>query len=574
MGAAQLCCEKKSADRRLQRDSLVYCSGNIREFYEFGSAIGQGAFGSVHKGYKRAQKVVDSVAPSPGRVTGRAIKVLGNQDEGLEVLHHEIDLLAELDHPNICRLYEAFQDDSHTYLVMELCEGGDLFQAIVNSSTFSETEAAHVVQQIFQAVRYLHQKNISHRDIKGENFLLQKEEAMERSIIKLVDFGTARHFDPKDGMMTALGTPIYMAPEVLKKTYGAACDLWSCGCMLFIMLCGHAPFHGNSDNETIKLARSAPLNFRPAFWSHISQEAVDLVRQLLQRDVELRYTAAQALDHVWLHNTDTQSAGQDLDSSRLKQRQLGETDIGELREVFISIDTDKTGFVSREELNAVLQKGSVENADDILESMDADGDGLVDYREFLVATMDKNYYRQESVLQEAFSVFDSERRGHITAKDITRVLTSGGMRRNTSEGEVEGEVEGIMEELGKTVADDISFEEFAAMMSKTRLNQNERPQNERPANEGGQVSRGSTLDWKPIMQGKQVQGMSPAASMNGQVPSVAAPVLLTKGTKNFEWAEGPGNEWRRYKSTRSSIFTRSISADAGTTNGDGAVERA
>mmetsp|Transcript_78214 Transcript_78214/g.252909 ORF Transcript_78214/g.252909 Transcript_78214/m.252909 type:complete len:109 (-) Transcript_78214:176-502(-) len=96
----------------------------------------------------------------------------------------------------------------------------------------------------------------------------------------------------------------------------------------------------------------------------------------------------------------------------------------------------------------------------------------------------------------------------------------------------------------------------------------------RLASEGGQVQRGSTLDWKPIMQGKQVQGMSPAASMNSQVPSAAAPVLLKKSNKNFEWAEGPGNEWRRYKSTRSSIFTRSISADAGTTNGDGAVERA
>mmetsp|Transcript_87708 Transcript_87708/g.183365 ORF Transcript_87708/g.183365 Transcript_87708/m.183365 type:complete len:583 (-) Transcript_87708:334-2082(-) len=567
-----VCCNQNGGHPvQAKRDMLVYCTGDIRDLYSFDELIGEGAFGSVFKA-RRRQQGEDGGSTSRSRSGARAIKVLNNNDEGMELLHHEIDMIAELDHPNICKLFEAFEDNTQTYLVMELCEGGDLFDALLNASRFSEKQAAHVLRQVIQSVRYLHEKQIAHRDIKGENYLLQASSSIDDAIVKLVDFGTARHFDAAKGMTTALGSPIYMAPEVLNKpTYSEKCDLWSCGCMLFIMLAGYAPFHGKTESETLKMVRSAPLDFRADYWNKVSKEAVDLVQSLIQRDIKKRLTAAQALSHPWMQST--KQSGENLCQSRLQQRlgafvshnkfkkvvlelvarQIDESSIGELRQAFLQIDKDLSGFVSHEELLEVL--GSSESSKTLISALDADGDGLIDYREFLMATIDRNYYRQEGVLKDVFRIFDKSGKGHIDASDIERVITSGGLKVSSNQADVES----MMEEIGKRRTDSISFEEFvssidphsAGLSRKTRSSMVQLSSKEfQDAAVADTGSSPTTVDRPPDGLGDLPQFGSKTSMMGNQLSTGKSSLFRKSSAKAHEWTEGPGQSFQKRKSTK------------------------
>jgi calcium-dependent protein kinase len=150
-----------------------------------------------------------------------------------------------MDHPNILKLYEVFEDQKFIHLVTELCQGGELFDYILEKRKFSEKTAAHFMKQLFQAIAYCHRKGIVHRDLKPENLLL--EQHSETASIKVIDFGTSALIDPKKVLSQKLGTPYYTAPEVLKSNYNEKCDVWSCGVIMYIMLCGYPPFNGGND---------------------------------------------------------------------------------------------------------------------------------------------------------------------------------------------------------------------------------------------------------------------------------------------------------------------------------------
>ena len=150
-----------------------------------------------------------------------------------------------MDHPNIVKLYEFYEDSHQFHLVQELCSGGELFDRIIDSGHFSEVMAATVIKQTLEAVAYCHSCQIMHRDLKPENLLLETDKP--DAIIKVTDFGTGLLFDPNVKITKKYGTPYYIAPEVLKQNYNEKCDIWSCGVILYILLCGFPPFNGTSD---------------------------------------------------------------------------------------------------------------------------------------------------------------------------------------------------------------------------------------------------------------------------------------------------------------------------------------
>ena len=170
-----------------------------------------------------------------------------NEEERLRFIS-EITLLKTMDHPNILKLYEVFQDSARFYVVTEMCEGGELFDEIIKRKSFSESDAAQIMYQVLSAMVYCHSKKICHRDLKPENVLLEGE-----GTVKIIDFGTAQSFDPEKGMNNVLGTPFYMAPEIfMQAKYDEKCDIWSIGVIMFMMLTGKPPFYGNSDAKIIK----------------------------------------------------------------------------------------------------------------------------------------------------------------------------------------------------------------------------------------------------------------------------------------------------------------------------------
>ena len=153
---------------------------------------------------------------------------------------NEIDNLGKLDHPNILRMYESYECDKRYYIVMDISRGGELFDEIAKNKFFTEQNAQIVVKALITCISYLHAKNIMHRDLKPENILL--EESGEFDKIKLIDFGESLEFTKGEKYTDMVGTPYYIAPEVIGKSYDEKCDMWSVGVITFILLSGTPPF--------------------------------------------------------------------------------------------------------------------------------------------------------------------------------------------------------------------------------------------------------------------------------------------------------------------------------------------
>ncbi|KAL3779241.1 hypothetical protein HJC23_010888 [Cyclotella cryptica] len=260
------------------------------------NVLGVGHHGSVRQcierstGKRYAVKSICKTAPS--------VNVRGIQ--------REISLLEGMNHERILQLVDVFEDSEYVHIVTELCSGGELFDKIVEKSStgqgcFSEDQAARILHQILSAVSYMHKHSIVHRDIKPENILF--ETAEEDSPIKIIDFGLARKHRAERGeppMSTIVGTPYYISPDVLRKSYNKSSDLWSVGVIAYILLCGYPPFNGSSNSEVYSAVQRGLYYFPSEDWKHVSSSARDFVVRLLQTDPRRRMTAEQAMSHPWI----------------------------------------------------------------------------------------------------------------------------------------------------------------------------------------------------------------------------------------------------------------------------------
>ncbi|KAL7531110.1 hypothetical protein ACHAXR_003852 [Thalassiosira sp. AJA248-18] len=228
----------------------------------------------------------------------------------------EIALLREMKPCSIViQLVDVFEDAQYVHLVTDLCEGGELFDKICERASnsdngavcFAEDETAKIMHQILTAVSCMHKRGIVHRDIKPENILF--ETAEDDSPVKIIDFGLSRkHYAKLDApMRTVVGTPYYIAPEVLRRRYDKTCDLWSTGVIAYILLCGYPPFNGANNNQTHKSVLKGRYSFPEEDWKDVSQEAKDFIVRMLQMDPKKRMSVEQALNHPWLvkHNVNT-----------------------------------------------------------------------------------------------------------------------------------------------------------------------------------------------------------------------------------------------------------------------------
>eukprot|EP00271_Cylindrocystis_brebissonii_P021723 TRINITY_DN7933_c0_g1_i1.p1 TRINITY_DN7933_c0_g1~~TRINITY_DN7933_c0_g1_i1.p1 ORF type:complete len:193 (+),score=34.91 TRINITY_DN7933_c0_g1_i1:131-709(+) len=187
----------------------------------------------------------------------------------------------------------------HVHLVMELCEGGELFDRIKAKRRYSEGKAATVIRTIVTVLRNCHALNIMHRDLKPENILLVNKD--DDTVVKIIDFGVAAIFRPGQPITETVGTPNYLAPEVLEGKYGPECDVWSAGIVLFILLSGGPPFWAINQNDgTLELMKSKPLELMGGVWNSISPPAKNLVRRMLVLDPAQRIKPDEILAHPWV----------------------------------------------------------------------------------------------------------------------------------------------------------------------------------------------------------------------------------------------------------------------------------
>lgn len=400
--------------------------------------LGSGARGEVrlciHKPTKdrRVVKIITKSSLPPDVIESNSV-------------FEEVTILKDLDHPNLPRVYEFFTDPTKFYIVLEFCKGGDLFDRITELQKFDEDQAAEIMSQLLAGVNYLHSKKIIHRDIKPENILLESKDTF---LLKIIDFDTATFFR-KGNYKEMFGTPMYMAPEVVKGKYNEKCDLWSCGIIMYILLMGGPPFDG-TDEEIFKWLRAPNIPLTGPYWDQISIEAKDLLSKLLNPDPNQRISASEASVHHWLSSHAKSVSSESMKTvlqgiqrfkrtSKLKEaihtfiisKIIDPSAFIAEQEVFKSIDTNKDGTISKHELSRVLVGDNVPTeeaemyADLIMEEVDTDQNGYIDYTEFLRASVKKSKVFTEENLVQAFKLFDQDGNGTIEIEELRKCLSNG-----------------------------------------------------------------------------------------------------------------------------------------------------
>jgi calcium-dependent protein kinase len=253
--------------------------------------------------------------------------VLRNDAKYIAKLQEEVNVLREVrGHENIIRLYDVFCVDNELFIITELGRGGDLFHLLTTHPKHGVTESyagmcceikislvcgkerkililfflvAKTVAQMLSAVAFLHSRSICHRDLKLENWVLESGKDVW-SPLKLIDFGLSTHFTPGHRLSRVVGSSYYVAPEVLKKSYTEACDLWSLGVIVYMLLSGAPPFYGKNDEAIKASIIQGVYSFPTELFRDVSREATEFVETLLSYDVDFRCTAEQSLQHPWL----------------------------------------------------------------------------------------------------------------------------------------------------------------------------------------------------------------------------------------------------------------------------------
>ncbi|XP_074864866.1 uncharacterized protein LOC142020672 isoform X2 [Carettochelys insculpta] len=272
--------------------------GKIAGLYDLERTLGKGHFAvvklarHVFTGQKVAVKVIDK-----GKLdAGAAGKLL-----------QEVRCMKLVQHPNVVRLYEVIDTQAKLYLILELGDGGDMFDYIMrHEGGLAEGRAKHYFAQVVRAISYCHQLHVAHRDLKPENVVFFREQGL----VKLTDFGFSNRFQPGTMLTTSCGSLAYSAPEILLgDEYDApAVDIWSLGVILYMLVCGQPPFQEANDSETLTMILDCRYSVPP----HVSVPCSDLIARMLQRDPKQRASLAQIEAHPWLQGVDPSPASHSL----------------------------------------------------------------------------------------------------------------------------------------------------------------------------------------------------------------------------------------------------------------------
>jgi len=473
------------------RDLTCECLERVLETMQVDPAVRFGRFhhepGAFEERYKLHESNVLGTGMSGGvcaavsKITGAefAVKTLrtdGLDAELIERVTAEVQNQLLVDHPNICRLVEVFEEPGRLRLVMERMQGPDLFDHLQRKGRYTERDAAGCIRQVVAAVACCHRHGVCHRDLKLENFCLESESADAR--VKLIDFGLSSVFDGEAPMTSSCGTLYYVAPEVLRRKYDIKCDMWSVGVLAFILLSGTPPFRAEDDRETCSLIRKGRYTFDPVSWANISKSAKDFVVSLLEVDVSKRLDADAALAHPWLADSAQGAAESDgapsLDPAVLRSmRDFSKSNalkravlravvptataerVAELVGQFEALDHDSDGKVAIQDLALhLVEHGglSTEDAADLSAALAEAGkdDCMVSFSAFLAACMSASVTFDRTELRSLFDRLDTNRSGTVSFEDVASTL---------------GAVVDVEELWGEFAGRELTYNDFRWLMS-------------------------------------------------------------------------------------------------------------
>lgn len=441
---------------------------DVRLYYTLGKELGRGQFGVTYlctensSGRKYACKSISKR------------KLVSKNDK--EDIKREIQIMQHLSgQPNIVEFKGSYEDKQSVHVCMELCAGGELFDRIIAKGHYSERAASSICRSIVSVVHICHFMGVMHRDLKPENFLLSSKD--ENALLKATDFGLSVFIEEGKVYRDIVGSAYYVAPEVLQRRYGKEIDIWSAGVILYILLSGVPPFWAESEKGIFDAILEGEIDFDSAPWPSISHSAKDLVRRMLTQDPKKRITSAQVLEHPWIKE---EASDKPIDSavlSRMKQframnklkklalkviaENLSEEEIHGLKAMFANMDTDNSGTITYDELKSGLarlgSKLTEAEVKQLMEAADVDGNGAIDYIEFITATMHRHKLERDEHLYKAFQYFDTDNSGFITRDELEKAMKEYGMGDEATIREIISEVD--TDNDGR-----INYDEFCTMM--------------------------------------------------------------------------------------------------------------
>ncbi|KAG8371934.1 hypothetical protein BUALT_Bualt12G0014400 [Buddleja alternifolia] len=444
---------------------------NIGEFYELGRELGRGEFGITYM-------CTDKTSGELFACKSISKKKLRTRVD-IEDARREVEIMKHLPkHPNIVSLKDTYEDDHDVHIVMELCEGGELFDRIIARGHYTERAAAAVARTIVEVIENCHKHGVMHRDLKPENFMFANQK--ETSPLKAIDFGLSVFFKPGEKFNEIVGSPYYMAPEVLRRNYGPEVDVWSAGVIIYILLCGFPPFWAETEQGIAESIIRSVVNFNRDPWPMVSDKAKDLVKKMLNPDPKRRLTALEVLEHPWLQNVKSApnvSLGETV-RARLKQfstmnklkkralrviaEHLSVEEVAGIKEGFQLMDTGNKGKIDINELRVGLHKlgHHIPEADlqVIMEAGDVDKDGYIDCGEFVAISVHLRKMGNDDHLRKAFEFFDRNGSGYIEIEELRDSLV------DDSGATSEEVINAIIHDVDTDKDGRISFEEFTGMM--------------------------------------------------------------------------------------------------------------
>eukprot|EP01006_Ploeotia_vitrea_P024628 TRINITY_DN57450_c1_g1_i2.p1 TRINITY_DN57450_c1_g1~~TRINITY_DN57450_c1_g1_i2.p1 ORF type:complete len:502 (+),score=270.42 TRINITY_DN57450_c1_g1_i2:409-1914(+) len=400
---------------------------------------------------------------------------------------NEVNILSRMEHPNVIKFHKVYEDAQKFYIVMEKCAGGELFDRISAKGKFTEKDAAIVLRQIVSGVQYLHKNKVAHCDLKPDNFLFVT--SAQDAQLKIIDFGMSKFARRRLYFNSFCGTPYYVAPEVLDHHYTMACDMWSVGVVMFVILHGYPPFYADpkrygewTDQKIFAKIKRGFINEERAGYGPwfpktmpISASARDLIAKLLNPDAAQRLTAQEALDHPWL--TGDKASADSLPTSVLKSllefnqstrfkhgllhmlaQRLSDDEAKELRKTFQTMDLDGDGSITVEELEVALRKLSMPDTDvaSLMSTLDIDGDGKLSYEELIFTVLQRKLVAKEERIWQVFCEIDKNKDGLLEPAEIASAFGQDDAEK----------VKALIAELDRDSNGRIDYDEFLSMFFK------------------------------------------------------------------------------------------------------------
>lgn len=401
----------------------------LTSIYTLAETIAEGSFGIV-------KKAKNSMFP-PLEFAVKTIKKK-NLSTSVQRVKLEIETALSLDHPNIIKIYETFEDNEAIHIVMELCTGGELMEIFPDDGSVKEEQALELLRSMLKALNHIHQMGIIHRDLKPENFLFGRTKTPDE--LKLVDFGLSNKFTSKfEELHSKVGTPYYIAPEVIQGTHNSKCDMWSLGVIFYIMLSGDIPFFAESVPAVFKIIQSGQYSItQNKIWEDISEDSKHLLSRLLCLNTHDRLSALEALMHPAIFNI-PRSIKQHFSilpslfkyskkplinkcfiSALAKYMQFDEDSFE--KKVFLDYDQSLTGVITPIQICDLFEESKIEfsqiQINEVMDKVGIRSPGKLYFNEFVACLIGDTKKFSEELKKVAFAFFDRERKGFFDSKGL------------------------------------------------------------------------------------------------------------------------------------------------------------